>query len=57
MPKKAVGTNPLYTFSIKSNVTPENTHNQNTKKVKQVSSDSTKVTADKLDPGKSKIKK
>ncbi len=57
MPKKAVGTNPLFSLRGVSKSIPEKTDNQNTKKVKQVSSDSTKVTAGKIDLPKSIIKK
>ena len=57
MPKKAVGTNPLFSLTGVSKSMPEKTDNQNTKKVKQVSSDSTKVTAGKIDLKKSILKK
>ncbi len=57
MPKKAVGTNPLYTFRGESKLTPENTGNQITKKVRSTSSNSTKVNAGKSDRGKGNLSK
>lgn len=57
MPKKAVGHNPLYSSRGASILMNANTDNQNTKKVKQLSSDSVKVTAGKIDPEKNKMKK
>ena len=57
MPDKAVGQNPLYTLRGGSKSMPVKTDNQNTKKGKQVSSDSAKATAGKLDLEKNKIKK
>ena len=52
MPNKAVGTNPFFSSRGGNKVITGKTVGQNTKKAKQVSSDSTKVTA-----GKSDVKK
>ena len=54
MPKKAVGNNPLFSSRGASKIMPGKTDNQDTKKVKPVSSDSTKITAGKSGPGKNK---
>ncbi len=54
MPNKAVGNNPLFSSRGEIKLMTGKTGNQNTKKVKQVSSDSIKATAGKSNTRKLK---